>query len=68
MGQSHSPSEVRGWGKQAHLRQNSRERYCWDLATDSEKAGSGRELKSEDGCAIADPGEQSSDTRDWVAG
>ena len=35
---------------------------------DSEKAGSGQKLKTEDGCAIADWREQSSDTRDWVAG
>ena len=31
---------------------------AWDLVTESEGAGSGQGLKTEDGCAIADPGEQ----------
>ena len=35
---------------------------------DSEEAGSGGELKTEDRCVIADWREQSSNTRDWVAG
>ena len=35
---------------------------------DSVKAGSGQKLKKKHGCAIADQGEQSSDTRDWAVG
>ena len=53
-GQSQGPLEVRGRGKQPHLGQNPGERYCWGLVTESGKAGSGRELKPEDGCATAD--------------
>ena len=37
------------------------------LVMDSIKAGSGRKPKTKDRCAIANPGEQNSDTRDWVA-
>ena len=57
MGQSCSPSKVRGRGKQPHLRQNSGE-CAWGLVTESEKAGSGGELQTEDRSAIADLGEQ----------
>ena len=37
------------------------------LVTDNVKAGSGRKLKTKEKCVIAARGEQSSDTRDWVA-
>ena len=54
-GQSHSPLEVKGRGKQPRLRQNSVERYCLGLVTENEKLESGQELTTEDGCTIADP-------------
>ena len=64
--QSHSPSEITGWEKRPHLRQNSGGRCR--LVTDSVKAGSRQKPKTKDGCVIADQGEQDSDTRpgSWV--
>ena len=58
MGQNRSPSDVRGRGKQPHLRQNSGERYFLGLGHDSEKTGSELKLKTKDGCTIADRGEE----------
>ena len=41
MGQSCSPSEVRGRGKKPHLRKNlGQTKTAWGLVTDSEKVGS----------------------------
>ena len=57
-GQSGSPAEVRGRRKQ-RIRDKTRERgTAWSLVTESEKVWSGRKLKTEDRCAIADLGEQ----------
>ena len=57
-GQSHSPLEVRGWGKQPHLIKTWERSIAWGLVTESEKAVSGQQLKTEEGCEIADSGEQ----------
>ena len=51
-GQSRSPSEVGGQGKWLHLRQASGGGAAGGLVT------GGRKLKTEDGCMIADLGEQ----------
>ena len=62
-GQSHSLSEVR-----ARKTAASETKLGRGLVTDCVKVGSGQKLKTKDRCAIADRGEQNSDTRDWVAG
>ena len=64
MGQSHSPSELRGWETQ----QGGAARQTDGLVTDSVKAGSGLKLETKDESGIADRGEKSSYARDWVAG
>ena len=70
MSQSHSPSEVKGQGKQPYLRQNSGERYYLGLGHGECKSREWMKAKDEgqDGCMIADGGKESSNTRDWVAG
>ena len=67
-GQSHSPSEVGGRGRQPHLRKNSGERYYLGLGYGQCGSGEWTEAEYEGPVRIADQGEKSSDTRDWVAG
>ena len=56
-------------GENSHIGDKTLERgITWGLVTDSEKAESKQKLKTKGKCAIADQGEQSSNTRDWVAG